>query len=285
MPLMHRNNPEASPPNPSGGAPQPDQATARPTSVFRRYRIRMATVTVVGGLVALLCLVTFGYFNKGHPNKDLAVCASNLKRLEAALRVYIGANNNVYPPLSPRNGELTFTPGSVPLTYSTQEISLTCPTLRSAGKRPSPAHNDQSYCYLGYAVLDDDDVEAFASAYRKQLAAGKAFDAALRVDEGPTTRVLHRLSEKVDAVWRATGDPNAVSPYEGHETTTDWGAVVTADIPVLIERDRGHVFTDWDGRPRVIHALYLHSGLHMVQQGTWPFTKKTQRILAELADQ
>ena len=270
-------------------------ARARRAPSFRgeRWCARIGVSIGYLNIIVPITLVALAYFTKGRPNQDMVVCENNLRRLEVALREYAHENRRMFPPLSSEPGVLMFSPEAIPPNHFLGEIPFTCPTIRYAKKSArnqvsdnlESAYDDQSYFYLGYAVLDDDDVEAFAKAYRKRIAEVGTFDDDIVVEESNGTRVFHRLSEYVEEVWRATGDPNAISQYEGREERTNWDAVVTADVPILIERDMGHVYTDWDGHPRVAHVIYLHSGLQMVETGTWPMTEKTQRILAELAEE
>jgi hypothetical protein len=259
---------------------------------LRGWKWAVAVVVLIL-LACLLGLVAFGYFNKGRPNQDLAVCGDNLRRMALVLLEYAEEHQGMFPPLSSRPGVLMFSEKAIPTERFGDPLPFTCPALRYAEKgtagdevahTQTPPHDDQSYFYLGYAVLDDDDVEAFATAYRKQIAEGGSFEEDLVVADGDGTRVLHRLSKNVSEVWRATGDPNALSPHEGREAYYQVPGVVSADVPILIERDRGHRYPDWDGRPRVGHVVFLNMGLQRVEHGTWPMTEKTQRILAELAE-
>ena len=247
--------------------------------------------TVLGYLNILvpIVLVAFAYVNKGRPNHEMAVCQGNLRLLEVMLRGYAEENRDMFPPLSPQPGVLMFSAEAIPPERFPGPLPFTCPTMqRTTGHKATETaagpYDDRSYFYLGYAVLDDDDVEAFAQAYRKQIAEGGTFDHDLTVETGGDKRVLHRLSVDVKEVWRATGDPNAISPYEGREEYYQVPGVVNADVPVLIERDVGHIYTDWDGRPRGANVLFLNAGVHFVQRGTWPLTEKTQSILAELGE-
>jgi hypothetical protein len=147
---------------------------------------------------------------------------------------------------------------------------------------PASPFDDQSYFYLGYAVLDDDDIEAFAQAYRKHVAAGGTFEGDLAVETGEGSRVLHRLSEGVGKLLgteRAVVDTKVV----GVPVNPD----VQGQIPVFIERDFGHVrIENIDGRKvrvRGGRVVYMNGSDKFVPQGTWPMTERTQRILAELA--
>lgn len=249
--------------------------------------------TLLGCLnVTLVVFAVAGIFHKGRLNADMATCGDNLKLIKGVLQEYASAHGGEFPPLSPKSGVLMFTPDSMPPGVDVG-ARLTCPAIRTAKKSttgPVSPFDDQSYFYLGYALLDDDDVEAFAKAYRKRIAEGGTFDEDLVVEDGEGTRVLHRLSLDVDEVWRATKDPHSVSPHEGRESGYNNPCTVTTDIPLLIERDVDHVYTDWGPpAPRGAHVLYLHDGytenggVGFVERGTWPITEKTQRILAELA--
>ncbi len=247
--------------------------------------------------IALFALFALALFSKWRPNMDMGVCQGNLKLLRVALEIYAKENEGMYPPLSSQPGVLMFSAEAIPPKISGVPLPLTCPTIRYAEKgtaghkaahMQTPPHDDQSYFYLGYAVLDDDDVEAFAKAYRKQIAEGGTFDEDLVVKDDEGTHIIHRLSEDVR---RATLDHYSAPPYHSPGAApADVPLLIerdrgpATDVPFLIERDRGHVYTDWDGPPCGANVLYFNSGVRFVKRGTWPLTEKTQRILAELAE-
>ncbi|MBP8130186.1 MAG: hypothetical protein KA184_11465 [Candidatus Hydrogenedentes bacterium] len=251
--------------------------------------------SALGSVAAILiALPLLGFSAKWRHNMDAVVCPGNLHLLEAKLRRYAEDNAGRFPPLSSQPGVLMFSREAIPPDSDILR-ALTCPTARYAGmntagyeaaRARTPVMGSQSYFYLGYALLDDDDVEAFARAYRTTISRGGTFDDDLVVGDGLETRVLHRLQIDVMSLWRQTGDPNALSPYEGRERygdIPDFGGI-TSDVPVLIERGVGHIFTDWDSRPRFSHVVYLNDGLRSVERGTWPITEQTLTILEELAD-
>ncbi len=230
--------------------------------------------------VAVISLLVLSFVGKGRHNLDMAVCGNNLKRVHYALREYVNeSRGQFYPPLSSQPGVLMFSAEAIP---QKDDIGprLTCPTIRYAKQPttgPASPFDDQSYFYLGYAVRDEDDVEVFAQAYRKQIAEGGTFDGDLVVENGEGTRVLHRLSEGVGELLRA----------EGAVPTNEISAATISKIPVLIERDLGHINADnveGPNRIRGAWVLYLSGDVRFVESGTWPITEKTQRILAELAE-
>ncbi len=236
--------------------------------------------------VALVVHVSLGSFHKGRDCADLAACGDNLKLIGRALQEYAFAHGGKFPPLSPKGGVLMFTPDSAPPSIDLG-AHLTCPTVRNAKKstlgQASP-FDDQSYFYLGYALRSDDAVEAFAKAYRRRIAEGGTFDEDLVVEDGEGKHVLHRLSEGVKEVLSAEHDRLSASPYEGRGPEYQVTTVVCDDVPLIIERDLGHVDPDSDGAPRGALVLYQNVGIQYVARGTWPVTEKTQRILAELAE-
>ena len=238
-------------------------------AVRRRVRVFMAVFGIcLGGLtVALTGFLAFTYFSIVRDDVDLTACGKNLRHLDRdVLWRYADNASGFYPPLSSQPGVLMFSPKAVPSDESIG-MSLTCPTIRKAKQPttgPASPFDDQSYFYLGYAVLNDDDVEAFAQAYRKEMASGASFEGDLAVETKQGTKMLHRL--------RA-----------GMAVNTD----IQGGIPVFIERGWSHVrIENLDGRKTRVRGgrvVYMNGANRFVPQGTWPMTEKTQRILAELA--
>ena len=255
---------------------------------FRRVRKTGGVIwrPVLGAMlgyfnVALIALLAVSLFSKGRHNADMAVCSNNLNAVGRLLREYVEHNRGMYPPLSSQPGVLMFSPEAIPH----QDMiapRLTCPLIRYAEQPttgPASPFDDQSYFYLGYAVLNDDALEAFAKAYRKKIAEGGIFDSDLVVENGEGRRVLHRLREGVERVLLTEG----AGPTDEVAAT----ARIQNEIPLLIERDLGHINADnVEGpvnRVRGAWVLYLSGDVRFVERGTWPITEKTQRILAELA--
>lgn len=215
--------------------------------------------------VGLIGYLAFTYFSTIRDDIDMTICGRNLREVSrGVLWGYAGSTRGLYPPLSSQPGVLMFSPETIPPTERLGRY-LVCPTMRKAKQPttgPASPFDDQSYFYLGYVVLNDDDVEAFAQAYRKQIAEGGNFDGDLTVETPNGTKVLRRLRSGVD------GDSENVTP-------------------VLIERDFGHVKIETvEGRKVRVHGarvVYMNGSVKLVPRGTWPMTKKTQRILAELA--
>ena len=249
----------------------------------------LAGILIGGASAAFTVWLAYSVIHRGLLNADLAACGNNLKQIEGALKRYADGHAGEYPALSSKSGVLMFTPDWVP-PETDLGPRLTCPTLRNAEKPmtgPASPFDDQSYFYLGYALRSDEAVEAFAKAYRKRIAEGGNFDEDLVVEDSEGKHVIHRLAQGVDEVLRKEHDRLSLSPYEGNDAGYQEMEPLTVcdDVPVMIERDLGHVCFDCaDGAPRVAHVLFLNAGIRDVAPGTWPITEKTQRILAELAE-
>jgi len=243
---------------------------------------------VLGALLGYVNIVLIGFlalalWGKGQHNLDMYVCLTNLRQIQNVLQAYAEHHKAAYPPLCSRLGVLMFSPDAIPENDQIGSL-LTCPTMRHATSPttgPASPFDDQSYFYLGYAVLNDDDVEAFAQAYRKKMAEDGNFDEDLVVENGKKIRVLHRLRADVERLLCAEA---GVTPLV--MDTTPVTAKVMGKIPILIERDFGHINVDDAELPLRVpgaHVLYLSGDVGFVERGKWPITEKTQRILAELA--
>jgi len=243
--------------------------------------------------VALIVFLAL-FLSGKHPHIfDMSICSKNLAQIETALREYAGKNRGMFPPLSSEPGVLMFSTEAIP---QKEEIGpfLTCPTIRFAKERTTGSaspFDDQSYYYLGYALLNDDAVEAFARAYRTRIAEGKGveggmFDDDLIVEDAEGKHVLHRLANGVDKILHASRDRLSISPNAGKGPGHQDPGVETDDVPILIERGIHHKNVDYFEGPVIRGAwvLYLNLGVQFVEEGTWPLTEKTQRILAELAE-
>lgn len=242
--------------------------------------------------VALVVFLVFVLFGKYPHVFCMSVCRNNLMQIEAVLREYADRNRGVFPPLSSEPGVLMFSTDAIPRKGEIGPF-LTCPTIHFARERttsPASPFDDQSYYYLGYALLNDDAVEAFAQAYRKRIAEGNGpegglFDGDLVVEDTGEEHVLHRLGKDVDKVLRASKDRFSISPNAGKGPGHQDPGVETDDVPILIERGVHHKSVDYLEGPVIRGAwvLYLNLGVQFVEEGTWPLTEKTQRVLAELA--
>jgi len=104
-----------------------------------------------------------------------AMCQNQLKQLGLVCKIFANESaGEVWPELSPQVGKLTFgDENKLYPEYMTDLSVLTCPA--EAGNPPLLI-DDHSYIYLGYVVMDEDDLNAFAEAYKERIAKGLIFD-------------------------------------------------------------------------------------------------------------
>ena len=200
--------------------------------------------------VALISLLALPLFGKIPVNLDMSVCSHNLRRIESVLREYAEENRGMFPPLSSQPGVLMFPAEAIPHEAIPQKEdigpSLTCTTIRFSNQPttgPVSPFDDQSYFYLGYALLNDDAVEAFAQAYRKRISEGGTFDEDLVVEDAEGTHILHRLSKDVRDVLRASQDRLSISPNAGKAGGYPFPGMITDDVPILTRHSRNRVFS------------------------------------------
>jgi len=206
-----------------------------------------------------------------------ARCRSSLEQLGLILKMYANESRGErYPCLSSRPGCLMFANESVDglrsvyPEYLSDPNILICPSDRDAHIIKGPPRkmtmaemiDDESYFYLGYAVTSDDDVKAFAEAYKQRIAEGLAIDEDLTAPTG-TLHILRNGAERFFIV--GIGDP------QGSEKAQ-------AKIPILIERPENHGL---DGG----HVLYMDGHVEFVpygESGRWPMTETTIETLNAL---
>ena len=131
--------------------------------------------------------------------------------------------------------------------------ALYCPARR---ERPPAgplslehALDDWAYFYLGYAITTQAELEAFASAYRAAVAAGRAFDGDLEANGIALARL------------RQPGPGDDADP---------------ARIPILIERPLAHL-------PGASNVLYADGHVEAIKMGAkWPVTQEAIDVLLAL---
>ena len=183
-----------------------------------------------------------------------------------------------YPCLSPKAGCLMFDNkgiGDLPVfpEFLTDMRVLVCPADSDAALLEDPLKksdpkvmiDEHSYFYLGYVVRSEDEVKAFAQAYKERIKEGLAFDENLTTHAG----TLYLLREGVER-FLITDIANPVLESEAQ--------AIKAKIPVLIERPGNHV-------PEGGNVLFLDGHVEFLrygQSGRWPMTKTTIETLQTL---
>ncbi len=212
---------------------------------------------------------------------------TNLRTLAIALITY--ADHDYWPPLSSEPGRLMFDMDTLYPEHIQDPLLLLSPAdpiraqVKSADLTPAFCFENSSYFYIGYAVWDDETVEAFADAYKKRLEGGLPFDSDLPVDL-PIEK-LYRLDEAIRRYGMMTYSELNKPKWEHlHHARSE--------IPTLIERP--HLYPGPFGlylfapvplsKPTLAGTvLYLDGHNEFIRYpGTWPMTEKTISILTIL---
>ena len=125
-----------------------------------------------------------------------ASCQNNLKQLGLVLKMY--ANNSpseAFPTLSSTPGNFMFRKEQVVPAYLTDEEIMICPgPVREVGEE---LVNDDFYVYTGYLIRNEQDLDAFATAYTAELADGADFSSDLPGETSYGSSVL-RVREGIE---------------------------------------------------------------------------------------
>jgi prepilin-type processing-associated H-X9-DG protein len=213
-----------------------------------------------------------------------ASCQNNMKQLGLMLQIF-GRDNrsHAFPQLSAKPGRLAvlnqspeYGPSYTFLGNLESRNIVYCDALprNEQPVRPEKSADAQalldnsSYFYLGYAVSNDDEVQAFADAYKNRVKKGLPFSEDLEISPGTDTggeNLIYRLKEGVERFYITDiNNPQA-------------DAIAQSKIPTLIER-LGHHHNPEGG-----NVLFMDGHVEFIQYpGPWPMTEKTMRILQSL---
>jgi prepilin-type processing-associated H-X9-DG protein len=187
------------------------------------------------------------------------LCEHNMGFLGLSFKTFNGHHDGWFPELEDSAGLMMFEPLGMTPYYLNALERLHCPGSEFACT--PPAADDDSYAYLGYVVLSDSDMAAFATAHATQLSGGDDFSGDLSgaMSYGNT---IYRLREGIE---RTISDESAID-------------LAQSQIPVLIEWPDNH--SDLRGG----NVLYMdgHVEWHYYP-GEFPMTETTIALLANMA--
>jgi prepilin-type processing-associated H-X9-DG protein len=234
------------------------------------------------GIVPLLFLV---HALTGHSRTPMGragtdYCEHYLKQMGIVFRMYAqDTGGEVLPRLSPVPGRLMMLPDAVYPEIISDTNMFTCPgdDFVGAGWEPPPPDpkwiDDQSYFYLGYLVTNDEEMRAFADAYRQRVSGGLPFDEDLPApagqgSEGGDSLLMLRIR------MRDRSRDDLLDPEERKKVEA--ADLREAKTVVMIERLGNHETPG--GR-----VLFLDGHVEfMAYPGEWPMTQTTMAILNEL---
>jgi prepilin-type processing-associated H-X9-DG protein len=199
-----------------------------------------------------------------------SACQNNLKQMGLVYKMFANEKNGMYPHVSATPGQLMSAKDEIYPEYLTDAFILVCPSDTEMPARmaePDTLIDDESYFYLGYAVLGEEDIAAFCTAYREKTAQGKPLEGDLPVSAGTGSRggdILYQLKEGVERFFVT----NAANP--------SGAAMVQSQVPVLIERPENHM-------PSGGNVLFMDGHVEFIRYpGQWPMTEQTINALKAL---
>lgn len=205
-----------------------------------------------------------------------AECMNNLKQVLAVAQDYAkDAEGKVFPPLNPAAGALMFDPASVFPKYVASTEIFACPSdVMSDPEAPrdtADGVNDESYVYLGYVIMNDEEMASFVEVYEARVEAGLGFEEDLPAPPG-------KGSFGGDVFLRFGDNAVAVAKDKGVEL----GA-----IPVIWDQaaDDGYI-TYFNHIPGGSNVGYLDGHVEYVRYGgVWPMTKQMLTTMGALGEE
>lgn len=244
------------------------------TETLRRWLIYGCVIGCVAVLGLLAASLVRGALRE-HYRIDRQLV---FRQVGLVLRMYVQeSGDDFFPPLRTTPGGLLFgVDEAVPEELTAEYSKL---LLRDSGVGPSqtaevlesavPIEND--FFYLGYAITSEEEMAAFAAAYRERLADGGDFTEDLPVAAGTGTwggdAILRLSTETVYApqgseLYQGKGDP-----YTSERRSS---------VPLTIEKP-GHYHVSG------AYVLYADGYSEFIDYpGKWPMTEATINLLLEL---
>ncbi len=199
------------------------------------------------------------------PYLYIGECNNILRQWGLVDRMYSNeSQGQFWPPLSLTPGELAPRDAEVYPEYVADRYLGACPGAEDEGEVEH--FDDRHYVYLGYAMLNDSDMQQFATAYSAEIAAGGDFSEDLVISSSYGDSLL-RLKENVESsIVIDNGNPIYLT-------------AARRDIPVMIEWPGNH-----EGQTGG-NVLYLDGHVEWHDYpGEFPMTEATITALDSIAD-
>jgi prepilin-type processing-associated H-X9-DG protein len=193
-----------------------------------------------------------------------STCESNLKRMGIVNKIHANdSQGEVYPPLSSEGGRIMCDSDAVYPDYTNDPIFYTCPARGPAD--PELFFDDEHYVYLSHLVVNDFDVQQFATAYAEVIGVGGDLGEDFEVTSSYGDS-LFRLREGIER-FLITDINNPASGISAQSTT-----------PVMLEWPENHEGNSGG------HVLFMDGHVEwMSYPGDFPMTESTIGTLRALA--
>jgi prepilin-type processing-associated H-X9-DG protein len=268
-------------------------------SIRRGIRVGIALCCI-----SIVLIIVFAYLAPLKNVGQRVNCFSNLKVLGLSMAFYAeGHPERMRPQLSSTKGRLMFMndvldgqslyphyfgdprilicPADFANALSSTDLSarFTEGSFDSEKFNPEDFFEHSSYCYLGYQISNDEEMRAFAEAYKQRIKQGLPFDTDLEVPPGTGTdggdKIL-RLRQRPKIDFETCSEEEKQAHWKrGAETAVLW------DRCSLAPDQNEPLFCH---QPNGINVLFLdgHSEFIRYGEGRWPATEETLRLFWEL---
>ena len=204
------------------------------------------------------------YWPTQDPYGFVTRCHNHLVSMSLLCRAFANENHmEKWPPLSSEGGRLMMDADSIYPEYLTNPAVALCPGVPEGS--PPPHLDDRDYVYFGYVLTNDEDAQAFATAYQDQVAAGGDFTADLPGSSSYGTK-FYRLREGIERflITDINNPPEVV--------------ISRSHIPVIMEWPDNH--ENLTGG----HVLYMDGHTEWLDYpGDFPMSETTVSVFAGLA--
>mgnify|MGYP006279877443 CR=1 FL=1 len=223
----------AAPPPPPPPPPQYTPPARSGTSPVVWAVLGCGCLAVLLVVMSILAAILLPALARARESARRASCQGNLKQAALVLKIYAeDQEDGLYPPANPASGVLMMDPDAVYAEYLVDPAILHCPSDTDAPPEGGiEAVDDHSYLYLGYAIMNLDQLRAYVKAYEER--------------GGPPTE-----------------DPLVVDGVELRRFSRDpQEGVDSAEVPVVIGRMDNHI-------PGGANVLYLDGHTEFLRLGS-----------------
>ncbi|HPO15519.1 MAG TPA: DUF4190 domain-containing protein [Candidatus Hydrogenedentes bacterium] len=213
-----------------------------------------------------------------------SACQGNLKQMGLVYKMFANeSKGNYFPELSSEAGRLMCVSKEIFPDYLTDAGILICPSdANLTASEQSDLVNETmiidkvSYTYLGYVIMSDDEMEAFAEVYKQRVAQKLPFNEDLDAPPGRGsmgTNKFYRLREGVER--ELLNDPN----------NTSSAAKLLSEIPIMWDMitagQQGALF--FNHVPGGANVLFMDGHVEFRRYpGEWPVSRRSAEILSGL---